>query len=473
MKLFFIINSLNLVFISCASLSGSKQIVGIDSEPRQIEIYDGKERLGETPQFIQLRPKYTKHLEFKLQNEKIGTKDFTCSIRWGMSILGNCFLGLFYPALIPIGLLTDYVSGAMFECPYSVKFTFDKEVRENKKSILCYRYLVLPPLHVDEKISDQTVEIWRAQFLKNSSCHEVIYDQNSKSYLKFYDIDNYNSLENYSEYKNWLSNISYDFDVDYLVRLNLETEKDGKEKIQPELIYLHDLSVEKKSKLPITEQKDLSLKKKKLKDYIYLMGVSFFPNSITWGPSGLQPELMVDDTKYQNFRLEEKDKLPRTLSNFSLQNVEHSKKHSDWSWSFRFSPWIKNIYFAPTFYYQDQEAKKSFPIFMESIKIVYNAELTFHTLIGAFGFGLGMGPSYVYGRSNYKTKTHRMSLVMTSFTNYVAFITERVYWQLFIYQDIFQPKIDLGDIKIRKFYDYQLAIGYFFPESKSWVRNLW
>lgn len=459
-----------LLLSSCSSLISKKEIVSIDSYPRGAKVYDlDNQLLGVTPFFRKIpKDKERKFIFVYEENNQILRKSSVpknnkCGMVWTDPLIEKIpllktlipdFVKNFESELNPFHQI-DRIRGGRLECStYARDVALNLELEEDK----CRTYIVMPPRHPIDKVSEEIVNQWHEKVFKNNakSCDKHIDPRVAKVYLDFLGLDHMNRYYG----KRYLpiavgSKIGYKFGATHIVYLNYK-ENEHSFDVIPEVYDLH-LNLRNAKKMEQSFHSEIHFKRKNIiLDRLY-SAFQLIPNTVSLKTKirqniYLEPEANegMYSTRIHNLSF------PPSIR---LSYIEYP--HQDWLLNFRF---------GPSFGYRKFETDYN----LKFLDMVMAMKLFFSTPIGTIMGRVGYGGSYINASSNSSGYTQEKMVSMFQYgVEFYKFISERFFLNLGYRRNNFREnQIKDSNFNLDGYSQFFFNIGYYTPEFKLKIREL-
>lgn len=476
-----------LFLTSCGTIKKADNIIAIDSSPRGMQVYDDHQQLiGTTPFFKKISPRYSQVFSFKLNGEMKQVK-YKCGINQSQSILPALLL---FPA-IPIGtilgssfILLDLFTGGIYDCSDPLLWDIDDEVItdldlsrsavKNKVDlkndiVLAKNILILPIIDKDEIYSDKLAFAWIKNIFnkKNKSADKIITYYTTKAELSTIGINNVADQGRDKMKSTKLNFMARKHKATHFIHFEKKI-KGGRVYYTPRL---YDAFTTK-------EEHALYLKKlivrKRISQNIFLDTfidiINILPNAFTVSHGELtEIENLTKIEGVQSAIGPHPQAVPQILTAFTMEHINHPQYFSDWGISAGFSPSFSTSSWHQTLRYQDEV----FSYRLYTLNVFYNAGFSLHTPFGSPNMSIGMGMINLIGKDDHADSFNKVVSGVRIDINYVIFLTHRYYLKLDI--QTFRPAENSISRDIFEFDGWSegsLAIGYYYPELKSVIRNI-
>lgn len=458
--------------IGCSTISGTHQVVSIDSEPRGRPIFleqsrNDKKFLGYTPFFTDIPRNH--ELTLWSPDSSVSMTQVMhveCEYRWIHSFVGNA---PFY-AIKPIGYLAaigiDYLSKASYECPDRFLLELDfTPPSELTSSNVCYSAFIIGPYWAGEKTMNKLVDEWFLRLKEKEYCITVFKLSEAPDILEYLNISHKKglNLKGLSHHiKNYIGKHSGSHLLGYI-----DTQKDEKInqiKVSAKLFDLHKEEYLPDSDVEFTlEDPELNLDRPS--ELLSDLAFQLIPNSFRYGAD--QSEVPV--TGKNGYRIDQSDlelNLPRLISFLDLTTV---------GLPYGFEPWDLNLStegsMSVFFWSYRMKLKKGLaPTISHEYSLlastaIWSLKLTLHTPLGALSSFVGVGILASSLKEQNASRSNSASPALRSGFEYLAFITSQIYFYFEVYR--LRAILPEGE-KIRPADSIQhigLGLGYYFGKS--------
>ena len=393
-RLLFLISIFSLL-ISCASINGKNQYIGIKAQTSGVKVYHENQFLGYTPMIASIDRKSKTYLTLEYNNSKKQI-DLNAKYRWKEGILGN----LVFLSAAPIALFYDYYYESAYEYPSELDLPIkatDAEINFHIKKI------VIAPPKANSILLSEEIGDFLSQEIKK------IYPQDSYQVVAFNDtlkkayqlnIDNIEDVSN----EQWLAFLGETAAQDIVIS---EVDIEG-DQLHVKIKNYNHFKQEK-----IINEKWVynSSKFKNLKANPWVFSESpfvWFPNSI--GLDFMNNRIDIEDSKsthtaedsnYNDFM----GQATRYISFLSLRYIEPPSKRDAWRYKFKMLP--------------------TAGLSINKYKFKYAPDLQDTEFDSKFAY-IGYGPSFNYGNQfwnfylNYYLIFYYSSLEATSQTKNIT-----------------------------------------------------
>lgn len=458
--------------IGCSTISGTHQIVSVDSDPRGVPIFleqsgNDKKFLGYTPFFSEM-PRNNNLTLWTPDSSASMTQimHVNCDYRWITSYLGNApFYGIKpFVYLAAIGI--DYLSKASYECPDRFSLQLDLPTPANLKAKNeCYSAFIIGPYWAGEKTMNKLLDEWFLRLKDRDYCISIFKLDESPEILEYLNISHKKEL-NLKELSHHIKNYIGLKTGSHLLGY-IETSKDeetGHVNVSTRLFDLHKEEYLPNSGTNFTlTDPDLALDSPS--EILSDLTFQLIPNSVRYGAD--QSEVPV--TGKNGFKIDQSElefNLPRLISFLDLTTV---------SLPYGFEPWDVNLSTegSMSFFYwsyrlklrKGDNPKESHEYSLLASTAIWSLKLTLHTPLGAVSGFVGAGILVSSLKEQGAERSTRLSRALRPGFDYIAFITNQIYFYFEIYQ--LRAALPEGE-KIRPSDSVQhigLGFGYYFGKS--------
>lgn len=352
---------------------------------------------------------------------------------------------------------------------------------EKALPLKCHIYAVAPPEHYDEKASRYIVEAWKKSIAKKlRKCDRFIDQDKALAAFRLLNLDYDKPFDEGDFGRQQAERLQMETNATHLIDLKYKIKK-GVLQIRPNILRLTPFKHEQKiavagiAKVALPKNSPIKQASKKA---IQVRGLSFLPNSVRVGYSNyyLRNDLVEDGTLEQLDRRSE-SLLPPLITGISVTSVEHPFGFDTWDISFR-GLFSLNAFFVDESYSFRTPANPPLPASdPKEYRVVYtqvapeiSGEVSLHWILGATYMSLGIGGGMSYLNDTYD---RRFGFVITIplTIGHRAFITERIYLDLFVYAGSFNPGINNEVFACGQRSGAFFGLGYFFPDAKTYLRR--
>ena len=452
---------------ACGTLGGLHEVVSVDSEPRGLEVFEGTKSIGLTPFFYNMRrARQHRLLVRRPEAQALMPYPVACSFRWQVEVFGSGFLATLNILAVPAAVTVDLLTGAAFDCR-SEFFIALAEEDEPQLASGCHRFLIVPPRHPDERVSDDLVNIWvKGVTARLKRCDTILPYRDSKRRLSYFGIDHAHVPSFFDVDRDITNQIGFRTGATDVVYLDYSAAA-AEVTVTPTVYDLHRRAVVPAEQWIAKGSEPLSLRPEGLLAKVF-EAVRFLPNSVSYGVT--DSLLGAKLKRGQQREVVERDTIPRYLAGFSLSSVDHPAAFHDWDVGFQIYPSVEFDYIdrkirivdEPSYVFQ----------FMRTTSPL-NASVTFHTPIGALSYSYGIGPVIQVGKDSSGTWARSLDVAAVSEFSYIAFMSENLFLELSNTHLQVSRKIanEFVEIASRSQESY-LGIGYYMPWARSLVRGL-
>ncbi len=452
----------------CATTGGRQQRIAVDSSPRGLEVRDAEGAVvGRTPLVVQVHRGPNPELTIRSRGQDHPVP-LTCDLRWGTFLLGNAGLGALTAAGfgfgLPLGMAVDWWTGAAHGCPDRARVVVPAPT---VKPPQCRVIGVLPPPHPDYAEQDRIARAWAASVRSDlGPCDRVVPTKTLRPLLTRLGL-NPDPPEVIDRAR--LNRLAYEAGVTHLVRLRWDP-RDGGTSIRGDLEDVHtEHRVDAPEGFDPAPPPDDSFSWRSLFRYLSLL-----PNSVAFAPSVTQPRPIARDG-FESVDLEYHASLPALATGWTLTSAEHPDQFDAWDAHWKVSPSAGLGVLDVTWTAHATEGGVDLASRSTTWFIRGYAELggVIHTPGGALDLSLLLGGVGVY--------QEELGTEASAFTGrfesgaaltYTAFMGERLFMRLA--GAAFQtrnPTIDHPAFQVSEYPVATLALGYYLPETRWWLRS--
>lgn len=349
----------------------------------------------------------------------------------------------------------------------------------------CRKYIIAPPAHYDPLVSEKIVRYWRKISKKNlGKCDKILPMKSYEQVFTTVNIDhvNGNTMEDYNPSVG--KTLAKRTGGTHIVFLDL-LPYNKKTYLRPRIASLssglpsQDENLTDLVKLNI-ETRDVT-KTSRLNTFL-IRSISLVPNTFLGGTS--QSDLFND--KAQDLDLietREISNVPPIVSAFSVTNTIHPEGYDDYDFTTRIFPAINFGYMDREYIYSNNYAvandiipnegdQLNYRLTLFYTSITINYELNFFTPLGTTFIGVGFGPGYSSYRDSFDNTRRRFTGFSRTLVGHRFFASDRIVIQFAADINSSNPRmVNNAVFESGGYNTTTIQIGYFFPESKSWLRK--
>lgn len=487
----------------CASLSGTRQVVSFDSQPRGVQVQDEQGKpLGITPFFAQLPRQPEQSVEVVRPHRPLHRERFrfACGYRWWSSLLPNAALGtlaagsgpLGMAALLGIGGGIDLWSGAAWDCPQSVQLPAEPAklsaaAAEERPALelaapatpaeaprQCRLVVVGPPHHPDILVSQRLADQAWQQHRQSAPCDRRVDADEAEKLLRRLGMSHERPLQVSASIRRLLYELGWRTQAGYL--LNTAVRADGDHlHATPSLCDLHTLQCQVQSEFAV----DLALSRQPawrrglawLGQHMQLLpdSVGFAPTWKTLPFTGLAPGQLLSNDDAPSV-------LPSLVGNWTLLSVEHPGALSPWDATWRVGPRILFGYAARRLSWRNGPEGLASPQAAEVTLLelggLYEITGALHTPAGAVSMSAGGGWAGVGAWQGEQSLGWRVPFTASAGMAWTAFVTEN----LFIRGELLSyassgARVQGPGYALKEWTAASVTAGWYAPEWRRWVRS--
>lgn len=459
-----------VLFAGCATIAGhGSRATSVDSIPRGLTVQSlntGK-TLGKTPFFTELNA--SSQIQLQLEGSS-SPKSVKCPYDWTMGFFSNIPFGLitipFFGAGFPLAAGIDLGTGAAFRCPNNIILHSLNARGEDR----CRKYLIVPPKNYDEKVANELVKLWIIKSQQNlQPCDSVVEPSETNSLFKrFVRSAEKEDLLN-KKNRDKLNTLGLRTGASHIVFLESEI-KEGSARLIPHVVDMHsEVVVESYSPpMEIAEIERYEAENKSIFTYVNLL-----PNSIAFGSTSRD----FDDTPPKGFdsvEVTQQSKLPKYISNVKILSVDNPLQFDPWDLTLSFYPSISTSFMLADVKSTQGGISQNNEIQFFYLSVPYEFGPTVHTPLGALSLSIGLGPMFTYFTDSDDNTAANMTGIFTTRFAYTAFMSENVFMRFEYFQQmtLFEPFIDRTYMRPSSLMEGALVIGYYFPEGRSALRQI-
>ena len=460
------------LLVGCATLSGRKQRVAVDSEPRGATIRDAAgEVLGTTPDVVRVPRDRTLHFTIEA-GEVSRPLTMRCDVRWWIAMLGNAPFGMVTAAQLGWGMAAavgvDFWTGAAYECgpTASVKLPGAAGVEA------CRTLLVLPPDHDDYAEQDAMAAGWAASVQPTlKACERVLLPRAHRvtfARLGMEEAETAGRMEQVT-----LTRLADATAATHVVRLKYapapgearQTALSG----QVEDLFTGEVTpapaVTLARPAPVSDEFTL----RTLFRYIH-----FLPNSVAYAPSALLLDV-EPGAGYSSGTVDQHVSLPALLTGWTLTSAEHPEGFRAWHARWRVEPGF-GLGVLDATWRAEGEGMEAFEARSSTwfLRGWYEAGGVVHTPLGAIGAHLIGGGAFIHQEQLGKDPARSFGRGEVGVgLAYTAFMSERTFFR--VASSAFGSEkafVEHATFRVPRFVQNTVVIGYYLPETRAWVRGL-
>jgi hypothetical protein len=455
-----------LATTSCATLSGRKEILSIDSEPRGVivevpEAGDGFK--ATTPFFVELTR--AKHHEFRLRtDDTTATEDISCRFRWFPTVLGNAGLAVatLAPTLVApfltygVGLTVDFSTGAAWRCRPRIVLTSPSTLGNSMKPAeRCDRLLLIPVGAEDPATAWDYETAWQNYRRKNpNGCERLVAHNEADEELGRYGFLQQESLQKSRKrlQKHALALGLATGATHFLLVSTADDETSGR--LVAEKFDAHTME---KTEAPEWDREQWE-KRSRAPNPLWRVTKSLLlklvPNSFGAANGAVQFNNAEEKQVWtENFK--------RSLL---LANIQHPAQYNQWDITF---DWISGL----SLQWLNVSSKATGRTSAIQADASLGAETTLHTLLGAFLFSLDIGALELFSRQRADSDWAGDGVSFYRLGQaFRAFPTEDLFVQIKAEETVLlQPLQTTEHRNIHSVFSAELGIGYYLPEIPLWL----
>lgn len=473
-----------LTLTSCATIIDRREIISLDSNPRGAAIFKTKEEttpMGWTPLWLVETKRSHQHYFMEYPKTERKEVDLNCGIdRWN-ALLGNGIIAIGSPFVGLGGLALDVLTEYGFSCK-NKNYVIDLPAQVNS-SRYCRTFIVAPPHHDDESISDQIAERWIKEFMKQdlAACDEVIEYEEGKKFFSYINQSYSTPIEERLVTGFHGRFIGSSTDASHVVILD-EKFVLGDRFIAAKFVDLHrDKTDNTIAVPPLPIPKELVRLERdrgwgaKIARHLHL-----FPNAAVFSLSfvdahQLNEHAYNEDMKIKSVR-RDNELHNRSIPGFYLTHVEHPESFRQWDYDLDAFPSFTAKYGHWDFTIDPDARDKEdedehLRLLIAFTGIFYNGKITLHTPAGAFGLGVGFGGMIVKVHTNDGLDLTKPTTGYIFLMDYVAFINPDLYFTGGTQLTGFGERFESERFKLNTWSEAYMGIGFFFPDARTYVRR--
>ena len=460
--------------ISCGTINQRKLIIPIDSNPRDIKIFDKHNKyIGTTPLFHVISKKRNQKFKFISEEYKIKYKhSYKCKINYSESFVPNLVLSPIFPTGTLIGAIAvsiDYWTGNLFKCSnkINIKFKHQKSFKSTVKKIL-----ILPIASLDEKDGRKILTKWKNLYFNKQQKDLLIPIKKGLRSMAYYGLSNEHEWDPKKINKNDIWSLGHEFKATHILYFKL---KNGTH-YQPELYDIFSLEkVEEPYLMPI----------KKLSSNNVFSSYNFIKNSLirtfSFIPNSISANLLFNQ-KIHLMSINQEDingldvdrhpkSFPRFFSIWSVENITNPYLYKAWDYNFKFSPSLAINAWQGDININSVE----FQLQAQALILGYKGSFYFHSPFGSIGASVGVGYGYFYSKDNLGNKFIFYEFPMLTDIFFYKFFTDNLYFKFGVsYFGFDQEKKSISNsyMYLKDWSEIVISLGYYIPTMKSVIRDL-
>jgi hypothetical protein len=452
-----------MVLFGCATLSGRKEILSVDSEPRGMvvevpEAGDGFK--AATPFFVEL-PRARKH-EFRLLNgASTTTEEVSCRFRWFPTIAGNAALALasLTPAVAVVtygvGLAVDSMTGATRSClPRIVLSPSSTSGEAMGPTAECHRLLLIPVGADDPAAAWKYESSWLAYRRVNpNGCERLVAHGDADEELGHYGFLEQESLQKSRKrlQKHALS-LGLATGASHFLLVSANGD-DATERFVAEKYDAHTLELVEAPEWNREEWEKVAKPSAPIWSSTKWMLLKVVPNS--FGFSVGKVSLVDREAPFRN---------ENSIRSLLLDTIRHPAQYNQWDISF---DWVSDV----SLQWLELSSKASGKITAFEVAGSFGGETTVHTLLGAVSLNLRGGvmdlvsrEERVAGWVNDGAPFYRVGAA------YRAFFTEDLFFQGKLDMTFLLKKLDVGKRNSAdSIVSGEVGVGFYLPDVPLWM----
>jgi hypothetical protein len=456
----------------CASLGGNTQYVSIDTDPRGVQLFlEGESApIGTSPLLYKLQRTPSETISARFGDQSFRKYELNCHYRWTLELLGNGWMALVAPPAALAGFVTDYLTGAAFDCGTNVHIRSPNV--DTPVGNYCQRFAISTPFDRDHVASMRMRSEWEESNKKFlGACDEFLPDSSTSKAFSILGIgsEGHRKIEDVGRERLYdaLSS-SGATSVIFLQRVN----QAGQTVVRAEEFDIHKFTYFSETRFEDVPQQNSIAQPISARD-IFSWSVSFVPNSVTYG-------FQSDDLKFHPTGVhtivsykEDRTNVPAVLSKFSLTQVEHPSGYDTWDHAVSLYPSLHLLSRRTRVEITDGTNSERMHMRGLYLSPMYNLRGTVHTAMGALSLYAGVGLFGGYQSENDHSDTEFGIAGLSGF-EYWFFVTESVYFRT----GFWSFKMNLPEHPHRKLElgehvnGVEAGIGIFLPEMRRFLATI-
>lgn len=365
------------------------------------------------------------------------------------------------------------------------------ETTRHYPAVECRDYIIAPPPHIDENISNKIAIYWRNKVKSHlAECHEILPYSKHLNAFSTINIDHLSDEAHKNFSPSQGKALLKRTPASHIIFLELIRYK-GETYVKPYFYALETGIPTKDAGLDYLMEINQSATEPKQKSQVnslLVQSISFFPNTFLLGFS--QSDI---DNSYIPYEAEDRyirskedvSNIPPFLSSISLSNILHSDGFDTFDFTTRFFPSANFGYMRRKFVYSEDFRKEremlpnrednqlDYGIDLLFLSATFNYELNFFSPLGATYLTFGYGPGYSYYSDNFDNSRYRFTGFSRLVLGHRFFVSERFLVQFSSETNRSSPRmVDNAVFRSDGYSTFVFQIGYFFPESRSFMRSI-
>jgi len=466
---------------ACGTMAGKSEILSIDSEPRGAAvIFDAQydDPIGYTPLFVKTQRGRTQQFTLQLEEGKPKAVSIDCGVRWKDAIIGDALLGLTMSPIPPILALTiDFLNGAMFECPEHTRVVMAQK-SDQPALEKCRKFLVVPPRHDDEFVSEQLAQTWASNIRgRLRSCDTVLPTGDAEAELAYFNVNHNSDFSIDKIDRADFNRIGFETKATHIVLLDYSLKGTLLE-IVPTIYDIHDLrkwsgSSDLRVALPKGDM-ILSGGNKSWWRALY----AFLPNSFYFAPfytRQMNFDSNASDIGHSGYHTN--NLFPNYITGFGFIRVDHPSAFGVWGASLHLYPSINTVYTNTTQNLTRTTAPNIGAPFDREFVLyggmaVGKVDATLHTPLGAISGLVGLGFLPLWYETDIEGDSGlNYNPIVTAGFRYVIFTSQNVYIFASAESVTRATGDNLATAREVRLIDYQetsFGVGYFLPSLRRY-----
>ena len=365
-------------------------------------------------------------------------------------------------------------------------------IRQDLTKKDCRRYVIYPPQHVDELVSDRIAHNWLRAMKDRpakSQCDTIVSYASSKAFFMLEDIDNTEPLKTALADNAKRGRLFRRFGATHVIALAPQNIK-GAEVITAEVYALSPFV--KDSPRHLLTKLDLPAKEEKIIRHQHPWSSMFkrlnlLPNSVALGYSNSTLDnTLVTDKKVYLYSEEDRSSLPPIISSLWIGNISHRYSAGMWDLS---AEWFGSLITRytdsrmvltpignPDSFDPDKvppEERTVYTMVTFASVPVIGGELAFYSPLGTTFVSLSGGVGLAYSSDSLGGSQTKPVMALAIDLGHRIFFNDHIFTHLVVTAVSFTP-----DLVKNQYIAYQgrstamLGLGYYFPQVKTWARRM-
>ena len=361
-------------------------------------------------------------------------------------------------------------------------------IRQDMTKTACRKYLIYPPRHADELVSDRMARNAQRTLKSHLGKCDVLVDYDEgKAFFLLLDISNADTLSDGLNEASRRGRLNRRFGATHVIELVPKSARNGvvlTTSVYALAPFVADAPRQLPTRLELNEKEGEIIKSRHPLRALFNK-LNLLPNSVMAGYSYSQIyNRRVENKEVYEYSQKDRSPFPPIISSLWIGNLRHRYAKGLWDVSvdgfgsiimtYTYSRFVMTPIKEPFFpdKVPDQDRQVYDVSVMAAIPVV-GGELAFYTPLGTsfFWASAGWGPTYMndsWGASNFK-----MAVAVDLAIGHRIFINDHIFVQLVSNATTFYPDLVKNDYFI---YHSQgravLGVGTYFPQVKTWARRM-